>query len=49
MGAKRESTRVRDIRSLRDDHGRTAGASAESMGDTWAEILGAGLLDHEGM
>lgn len=49
MGAERESTRGLDIRNLRDDHGRTAGAFAGSMGDTWAEMLGAGLLDHEGM
>jgi hypothetical protein len=44
MGAGRETARGPDIRTLKDDQGRTAGDVAESMGNTWAGLLGAGIL-----
>jgi hypothetical protein len=44
MGAGRETARGPDIRSLRDEQGRTAEDVAGSMGTTWAGLLGAGVL-----
>jgi hypothetical protein len=47
MGAGRETARGPDIRSLRDEQGRTAEDVARSMGDTWAGLLEAGFLKGE--
>jgi hypothetical protein len=44
MGAERETARGVDIRSLRDEQDRTAQDVAGSMGNTWAPLLGAGVL-----
>jgi hypothetical protein len=44
MGAGRETARGVDIRSLRDEQDRTAEDMAGSMGNSWAALLGAGVL-----
>jgi len=44
MGAGRDTAQGSDIRSLRDEQGRTGGDAAGSMGSTWAGLLGAGVL-----
>lgn len=44
MGAGRGTARGHDIRTLRDEQGRSAEDVAGSMGNTWAGLLGAGVL-----
>ena len=44
MGADRGATRGVDIRSLVDEQGRTAEDVARSAGNTWAQLLGGGVL-----
>jgi len=44
MGAARETAGGVDIRSFRDEQERTAEDVAGSMGNTWAALLGAGVL-----
>lgn len=44
MGAGRETARGPEIRALRDEQGRNAEDVAGSMGNTWASLLGAGVL-----
>lgn len=47
MGAGRETARGPDIRSLRDEQGRTAEDIARGMEDTWEGLLEAGFLKGE--
>jgi len=44
MGASRDTAGGIDIRSLRDEQERTAEDAAGSMGNSWAGLLGAGVL-----
>lgn len=44
MGAPRDTARGVDIRSLVDEQGRRAEDMARSMGNTWALLLGGGVL-----
>ena len=44
MGAGRQTARGPDIRGLSDDQGRNAEDVAGTMGNTWAGLLGGGVL-----
>merc|ERR1711939_570724 len=44
LEAGRETARGVDVRSLRDEQGRTAEDVAGNMGDSWSALLGAGIL-----
>jgi hypothetical protein len=44
MEASRETAHGTDIRTLHDDEDRTAEDVARRMGNTWAGLLGAGIL-----
>ena len=44
MGSSRQTTQGPDIRGLRTSSGKSAADVAETMGGTWAALLGAGFL-----
>jgi hypothetical protein len=44
MGAERDTAAGVDIRTIKDEQGRVPEAVASEMGNTWAGILGAGVL-----